>query len=265
MISIIISTYQPTYLKALTSNIAETIGATPYEIIPIHNPGLMGICEAYNTGAAQAKYPYLCFVHEDILFTSQNWGARVVTHLENPNTGAIGVAGAAYKCKVPLSWSVVKPYRALNLIQHYGGKKKPEIARVNPGENDTYRVVVLDGVFIAARKQVWQSHRFDQKAFEGFHGYDVDFSLAVAQQYALYVVFDVLIEHFSQGNPNQDWLAAAIQISKKWKRNLPAHCLNLEDATIAEIERKCKKRFRKKLKQYPLGWLQRKLLLLRYG
>ena len=265
MISIIISTYQPNYLDALTNNIEATIGNIPYELIPIHNPGKMGICEAYNTGAAQAKYPYLCFMHEDVLFETPSWGERVVAHLKDSETGAIGVAGAAYKCKVPLSWSVVKRYRATNLIQHYGSTKQKETTHVNPGDSETYRVVALDGVFIGTRKEVWEAIKFDAHTFKGFHGYDIDFSLAVAQHYKLFVVFDLLIEHFSQGNPNQDWLAAAVKISEKWKRHLPAHCLDLEDDAIAEIEQHCKKRFRKKLKRYPMGWLQRKLLLLRHG
>ncbi len=265
MISIIVSSYQQHFFNAFSKNVASTIGNIPYEIIQIWNPGTMGICEAYNNGALEAQYEYLCFVHEDVLFATNNWGACIIAHLKNKNVGAIGIAGAAYKCKAPSSWSVVKEYRAINLIQHYTNKKKPKVERCNPGNDDTYRVVTLDGVFIATRKEVWEAHKFDQNVFKGFHGYDIDFSLAIAQKFELYAVFNVLLEHFSQGNPNRDWLEAAIQVSKKWERQLPFNCLDLDQVTISKIEEKCKQKFRQKLRNYKLGWFQRKLLILKYG
>lgn len=265
MISVIVSSYQQGVFEAFSNSVANTIGEVPFEIIQIWNPGIMGICAAYNKGAQKAQFEYLCFVHEDVLFATNNWGACIIAHLKNKNIGAIGIAGTAYKSKAPLSWSVVKEYCAIHLLQHYANKKKPQTERYNPGNSDTYRVVALDGVFIATRKEVWERHAFDQNLFKGFHGYDIDFSLAVAQQFEVHVVFDVLIEHMSQGNPNQDWLEAAIQISKKWGRQLPFHCVDLDQATIFKIEEKCKQKFRQKLRNYKLGWLKRKLLILKYG
>ena len=65
MLSIIISSYQPHYYTALEKNIAATCGVE-YELIKIDNPGLMGLCQAYNKGAEKAKYEYLLFLHEDV-------------------------------------------------------------------------------------------------------------------------------------------------------------------------------------------------------
>ena len=72
MLSIIISSYQPEFYLALEKNIAESIGI-PYEIMKIDNPGIMGICEAYNRGAEKAQYDFLLFLHEDVLFETQDW------------------------------------------------------------------------------------------------------------------------------------------------------------------------------------------------
>ena len=105
MLSIIISSYQESLYSALEKNIAQTIGIS-YEIIKIYNPNKMGICEAYNIGASKAKYDFLLFIHEDILFHTKNWGELLINHLNKENTGVIGIAGSNYVPRTPSSWSV---------------------------------------------------------------------------------------------------------------------------------------------------------------
>lgn len=88
MLSIIVSSYQKDNFSNFTKNISETIGiGFNYEIIAIENPGLMGICEAYNKGAKKSVYSNLLFIREDVLFTTQNWGELLMRHLEQPNCG----------------------------------------------------------------------------------------------------------------------------------------------------------------------------------
>lgn len=104
MVTIIISSYQPHYLETLKTNLEQTIGV-PYELIAIENKGIMGICSAYNLGASKAKFPYLCFIHEDISFKTQNWSHPLIERFEtNDKTGLIGVAGGKYKSLSPSIW-----------------------------------------------------------------------------------------------------------------------------------------------------------------
>lgn len=224
MISIIVSSYRKDYLESLKTNIERTIGEIVYELIPINNPGAYGICEAYNRGAAQAKYPILCFVHEDVLFRTLSWGAILVKHFDNPEVGVLGIAGSAYKSRVPSTWSVFKPYVAYNLIQHLKNGEVEQQQHSPISKVNRYQVVSLDGVFMATKKHVWNQYPFDEDGFTGFHGYDMDFSMQVAQRFKNYVVFDILIEHFSSGNPDKGWLKSAMYFSRKWKQNLPFHC-----------------------------------------
>ncbi|PWI31504.1 hypothetical protein DI383_02215 [Flavobacteriaceae bacterium LYZ1037] len=267
MISIIVSSYQPTYYKALVDNISLTIGNVVYEVIRIDNPGLMGISEAYNKGAIKAQYPYLCFVHEDVLFHTNNWGINLINHLKGLEIGAIGVAGSAYKSFVPSTWSLFKPYIASNLIQHVKNQDKTSYLNKIQGKEDEnmYEVVTLDGVFIATHKTIWEKGPFDEKLLKGFHGYDMDFSLQVAQDHKLYVVFDILLEHFSEGNPNNDWMQAAMTVSDKWKKYLPTHCIpNLLETDRLNLETKAKTGFKKRLKRFGYKKLNRILLYLKY-
>ena len=105
MISIVICSAKPHLLAALRQNVEETIGI-PYEIIAIDNTGnRYGICKAYNEGGTKAKYPFICFMHEDISFATPNWGERVIQHFSDERTGMLGIAGGDAKSLVPSSWS----------------------------------------------------------------------------------------------------------------------------------------------------------------
>src|SRR4051812_3797632 len=114
MVSIIVSSYKQDYFKQFEKNVDKTIGV-PYEIIKIENPGLMGICKAYNIGAAKAHYPYLCFVHEDVIFQTQDWPKPLLEKFKTDiSTGLIGIAGGKYKSISPFGWMNQMEY--LNLV-----------------------------------------------------------------------------------------------------------------------------------------------------
>ncbi|MBC7850701.1 MAG: hypothetical protein H7Y31_13250, partial [Chitinophagaceae bacterium] len=175
MISIIICSADPRKLSFVTDNITNTIGL-PFEVIAIDNSnGQYGICEAYNTGAKKATHSFLCFMHEDVFFETDNWGEIVCRHLNNPSIGLIGIAGGDAKSIVPSSWSIPVFSNEINITQH--SKKNPaekERQLVSRGSSISAanRVVVLDGVWLCTRKTVFGEYQFDQKTFTGFHGYD---------------------------------------------------------------------------------------------
>lgn len=210
MISIIISSYQPKYYFALEKNIAETVGV-PYEIIKIENPGLMGIAEAYNKGAKKARFENLLFLHEDVLFHTQNWGEKLIKHLEDMTTGIVGVAGSDYVPTAPSGWNVGNnSHHFINIIQSFG-TENPITERLSM--NCVQQSLALDGVFLSMRKDVFQQFHFNEK-LKGFHSYDLDISLRVALTMKNYVINNVLIEHFSKGTLNCEWFQNNIQVRK---------------------------------------------------
>ena len=227
MLSIIISSYQPEYFSALEKNIAETIGI-PYEIIKIDNPGLMGICEAYNKGADKSKYDYLLFLHEDVHFHTANWGEKLIKHLKNPETGIIGVAGSDYVPVAPSGWYVNSmKNQFLNLIQNNKERNKPSYQ--NFTTKPKHQVYALDGVFLGVTKNTFEKLKFDENLI-GFHGYDLDFSLRSAKTKKNYFISDILLEHFSFGDMNKEWLDTNITVRKKLGSNF-------QNNTEAEIEK----------------------------
>ena len=206
MLSIIISSYQPDYFTALEKNIAETCGV-PYEIVKVDNPGLMGICEAYNKGAEKARFENLLFLHEDVKFHSKNWGATILDYYKIKNLGVLGLAGSIRKFQLPYG--------------HYSCLKNENYRNVYHSLSDPYIVInnskpklkVVDGVFLGMKKEVWKSLRFNEK-IKGYHLYDIDISLRASENYDNYLVEDILFEHFSKGNFGDEWVKASVRFNR---------------------------------------------------
>lgn len=223
MISIIISTYKPLLLKRISLCIQETIGVE-YEIIAIENDAKYSICEAYNLGVERANFPYLCFVHEDVLFKVKDWGKRLISLcLADETIGLIGVAGTKYKSTYPsaigqsplLRYEFLKGhiFHWVNEYTNFDNSKEPK---------EIEDVVCIDGVFMFTHKKVFKNCRFDDKLLTHFHGYDIDFSLQVFfQSFRVIVDRVILLDHHSSGDYSKENTLANRVIAKKWQNKLP--------------------------------------------
>ena len=94
MISIVICSINEDFLKEVSANISSTIGELAYEIIAINNKvEQLSIFEAYNKGADKSQYHHLIFLHEDILFKTQNWGEIIIEKFKDEQLGLLGIVG----------------------------------------------------------------------------------------------------------------------------------------------------------------------------
>ena len=220
MISIIVCSKYNQLEDAFIKNIATTVGVA-YELIHIDNSkNDYSIFSAYNKGAQLAKYPYLCFVHEDVLVRTTNWGELIVSHLENPEVGILGVAGGDVMTPVPTGWYALN--YSMHLIQSNCDGSESEHLLFPLNYADKKRsVALLDGVFLCMRKKIFEQIRFDEN-LTGFHGYDLDISVqSLLAGYKNYVIYDLLIEHFSKGVFGWNYYKALIYITQKWEKELP--------------------------------------------
>lgn len=236
MLSIIISSRDISLFNQLAKNIDETVGCE-YEIIRIENLNYFGICKAYNLGVAKAKYDNFCFVHEDVLFRTSDWGKTICEILNDPKIGLIGIAGQTYRSKMPSTWySFCAPENsiALNIIQH--NEQTIERACINPENKHLTEVIVCDGVFLCSRRDVLAKYSFDENTFKNFHFYDLDFALSIRNDFKSVVTFDVLIEHFSIGKLDKRWIKEALKFYKKWNKSLPLSLNKIEKTEIKKIE-----------------------------
>ena len=82
-------------------------------------------------------------------------------------------------------------------------------------------VVTVDGVFMATRKEIVKECPFDETTFDGFHFYDGDFCIRVAQKYKVIVTTDILLKHYSHGSFNDIWDKYRKCFVEKYKSILP--------------------------------------------
>ncbi len=230
MISIIVASVNPIYLEKLTLNIAQKIGV-PYELLVFENEAQKGLCELYNLGAEQAKYELLCYMHEDIEISSDNWGCLVADYFKRSDLGILGLAGSGYKSFVPSGWGADDPKKSLNFrnfVQHFKRiEQTPFHEYFNPNQSSEAEVVTLDGMWFCTTKSVCKEFPFDELTLKGFHGYDLDFCLSVGRKYKLLVIYDVLLTHFSEGGYNKDWIEDTLALHHKWNNTLPRNSVQI--------------------------------------
>lgn len=223
MISIVVCSINPAFVEQLKKNIDSTI-QVEYEMLVWDNRGInKGICEVYNIMAGKAKFEIICFLHEDIVFKTENWGTILQEIFETmPGVGLIGVAGSKYKSKAFSGWYTgIDKYDCANII-HEIHTEEQRILLPNPVKNEWEEVVDLDGVFLCCRKSIWEKIKFNQEDIKGFHFYDLDFSLRASKISKVIVTYNVLIKHITQGGDfGNYWMLEAIKFHQKNNFELP--------------------------------------------
>lgn len=207
----------------LKENIELTIGVT-YELLVFNNRiENKSICEVYNTGVKNSKYEILCFLHEDIIFKTKNWGGIILGYYQNSEIGLLGVAGSYYYSLSPVGWFGTNEKEMNILLNTKSTNNEAKLLYQTRNPNKMLsEVAVIDGVFMSTRKNIFNSVSFSEDLLTSFHGYDIDLSLQIFQTNKKIVVTkEITIEHFSNGTLDQNWFNAMTKIAKKWKHLLP--------------------------------------------
>jgi hypothetical protein len=162
----------------------------------------------------------------------------VAAELEKDGVGAVGVAGATLKLQTPTPWFITdRAFWRKKITQHYQKSTYIFDELDNPYNEDIADVVVLDGVWICCQKKAWQENRFDSNTFREFHFYDLDFTMQLFRKgFKVRVLYNVLIEHLSEGSLNESWIRGAQLFSRKWKHHLPISVKDLGAAKMKKLE-----------------------------
>jgi GT2 family glycosyltransferase len=236
MISLVICSRTSQLNESLRLNIDKTIG-TEYEIVLIDNSkNHYSIFEAYNKGVEISKYSFICFMHDDIQYLTDNWGKLALARFENNQVGAIGISGSPYLSLFPGPWwssGLISKY----IVEFDNHKETLVNISYKRPENNAVEVVALDGVWLFVRKSVFNTIKFDNSSFNGYHFYDLDLSMQLKQSgFILLSVFDILIKHQSMGNINYSWVKNAFLFTKKWKSILPISQITVSIKQLVHFE-----------------------------
>jgi len=236
MISVIICSRAKKFSEQFCQNIKKTIGCE-YELIVVDNSdNRYSIFEAYNHGLAQSKNDFICFLHDDIFIHTDNWGELLIETFEkNKEVGLIGVAGSKIKTKMPSAWwNCPKQHKAIYIIQHVESQNIIDKWDCGFEKKSWIEVTALDGVFIALRKD--SRIQFNSK-MKGFHNYDLNISFEYQKfGYKIWVSNKILLEHFSSGNINKEWVDSTFKIHNIYKNILPLKTDKISNEELKKLE-----------------------------
>lgn len=219
-LSIIICSRNSDINEDLKKNIDSTIGLK-YELVVINNEKhTYNIFTAYNEGLKRAKCEFLCFMHEDVVFHSYNWGQRIINHFIDKSVGVLGVMGGHFLPLTPSGWwePGVTSENFICVLPDGSNDK----VYIDKYRNDDEGVVAVDGAFMCFPRHIFNRIYWDASSFSGFHCYDIDICLqAISYGYKIQIAWDILLEHRSSGFFNRQLVHSRRILFEKWKYLLP--------------------------------------------
>lgn len=213
-ISVICCSIDPAKLARLRANLDSVLANCRWELI--HIDDARSLCEGYNRGLRAARGELIVLCHDDIIIHATDFASRLAHHLREFDL--IGVAGTT-RCCGPAAYWAGPPH-----IHGWVTYRKEQLWM--PSLSSAHGPIVdqaqaLDGLFLAARRNVFERLDFDEATFDRFHLYDIDFSWRAYQAgWRLGICQDLLIEHASIGDFSDDWPQQAQRFQRKFP-NMP--------------------------------------------
>jgi hypothetical protein len=201
MISAIICSIDDQKFARVTDSFARAFGSDSIEIIRIQDA--KSLADGYIRALPHAAGELVIFCHDDIEILNADFKQRLLVHMQHADL--LGVAGASRV--ISGRWANACPPYIFGQVASFDPQTNLFGVWIwgTPARRAN-NIKVLDGVFMCAKRPVAEAIPFDAQTFDGFHGYDVDFSFRAHQAgYRLAVGCDLLLLHWSTGTWNAQW------------------------------------------------------------
>ncbi|MSQ71076.1 MAG: tetratricopeptide repeat protein [Betaproteobacteria bacterium] len=197
---IICSVDEDNYAKS-SDRYRELLSAVPHEIIGIHDA--KSLCEGYNRGVRASRGELLIFSHDDVEIVTPDFAARLLAAMEKQDllgiVGATCLAGATW---IGGGWPHLRGQIGMPSVSGEGNTANFFGLQGPIGE----QLQVMDGIFLAARRNVALDLPFDEKNFDGWHLYDIDFTFcAHLRGFRCGIGRDQVLVHRSVGDFGDEW------------------------------------------------------------
>jgi hypothetical protein len=208
-VSVIICSVDTERFSRVTAMYENLLGEIEHEIVGIHDA--RSLAEGYNRGLAQARHEIAVLSHDDVAIVTPDFAARLLQALTRHDV--VGVAGT--RRMTGEAWHFAGHP---NLQGQIGmpGKDHTVVNVYGMDEPESGHLQALDGVFLAAPRDIARELGFDQDTFDGWHFYDLDFTyrawlagLDCATCNTLQVI------HASMGGYDDNWLRYAGRFLEK--------------------------------------------------
>lgn len=217
-ISVLICSIDAAKYARVTANYATLLSGHPHEIIGIHDA--RSLAEGYNRAVKASSGEVLIFSHDDIEIVSGNLATAIARA-----TASLDVIGVVGTSKV---MSGYWPAAGHPFLHGWLAQPAPDGHRFYVGVFGvdgplTKGIQGLDGMFFVAKRAVAEAVPFDEDTFDGFHGYDLDFSFAAhLAGYSVGTSAEIAIIHASGGAFGDDWQRYANRFAEKHRNRFPA-------------------------------------------
>lgn len=201
MISVIICSIDEARFEQVSAQYHRLLEAVPHEIIGIHDA--TSLCQGYNRGFGMSRGEILVFSHDDVQILTPDFAARLVASLAGHDL--VGVVGSAYLSGATWFGSGWPHLRGQVGVPADSGTGT--VANFF-GLYGTFAegVQAMDGFFLAARRSLCLKLPFDEKTFDGWHLYDIDFSFSAhLKGFRCAVANDQVMIHHSRGKFGDKW------------------------------------------------------------
>ncbi|WP_448191789.1 glycosyltransferase [Azospirillum sp. sgz301742] len=193
------------------------LAGRPGEVIAIVGPS--SLSAGYTEGLARARGEVVVLSHDDVTLPADAVH-RMVAHLRTVDV--LGLAGTT-RLSGPGWVSSGWPYLRGQVVHVLPDGAGCSVSVYHPHHGLMGGVQALDGLLIAARREVAAAVGFDARTFDGFHLYDVDFSFrAHLGGYRVAVAGDIPVLHASTGSFDAAWAEAADAFAAKFAGRLAA-------------------------------------------
>jgi hypothetical protein len=161
------------------------------------------LAEAYNRAIARATGEALLFMHDDVEVLSPGLFEALGRALAVADV--VGVAGTCRLAGPTVGWSGQEEARGA-LAHGSSTSGHYDYSVLNWTDGTVTGMQGLDGCFLGSRAEVGRSLRFDERTFDGFHFYDLDFAYRASRSGArVAVASEVLVAHASRGSVTGPW------------------------------------------------------------
>jgi glycosyltransferase involved in cell wall biosynthesis len=211
MISFITCSIDPVKFRAFEAMCRALMRADLFELIGVHDA--RSLAEAYNRVIPHARGEIIVLCHDDIEILNPDFVLRLKEHLRRFDV--VGVAGTDRV--IGAKWMAAGPPHLFGQVVYPMPDGSFQLDIYGAPRRIVGGIEGLDGVLIAVRRSAFQRLRFDEQTFDGFHGYDLDFSLtARALGMRLAVACDINVLHASSGQFDKVWEVYEDRFVKKW-------------------------------------------------
>jgi hypothetical protein len=232
--SVIVCSVDDTRFASISSVISQRLDSTAYEIIRI--PDARSMADGYTRGTAQSRGDRLIFCHDDIEILNSDFAQRLDENFKRFDL--IGVAGASRV--VSGRWVGAGPPWIFGQVAGRAARGGITVAQYGVPMATVPGIKVMDGLFLASRREVAERVGFDAQTFDGFHLYDLDFTFAsYLAGYRLAVATDIHLYHHSMGSYDQEWQKYVTRFEQKYSRyldSLPSRKFSYRGALVKTKE-----------------------------